>query len=319
MPPRPPGPPRTRAPRRPEHAQHPFQGGDAAGQQHVALQFQLRQRVEPVRPRRVARHEHQLAVGGAGGVPLQVVVDLQRLAVVVHPEDGQVEVVAGIGEVVGVATEERGLLLRAEHQAHVGVFAVAVQPVLAAVIQRNHRTIQTGLRVTFLLQPGDLRPAGLQRLRAGGAGRDRPQDASGDILHGHEHADFLVRTLQLLGAGPGIEAVLNQVPLPGGQFLDLPQAHVVVRQDQAVRADERAGSAGSHPDAGQADVLEPRRVGLEAVLVRQQPQGRIVIRPHSLFGRDPGGRAPAAHDHRHGGQPHPPTCCSAIVHDHLVK
>ena len=83
------------------------------------------------------------------GIPLQVVLAVDRLAVLVNAEQRHVEVVARIGEVVRIAAEESDLLFRREHQAHVGVLLVAVEPVFAALVERNHVGAQAGLLLGF--------------------------------------------------------------------------------------------------------------------------------------------------------------------------
>ena len=57
--------------------------------------------------------------------PLQVVLDLGRLAVLVDAEEADVEVVARVLEVVRVAAEEGDLLLGGEDEADVGVLLEA--------------------------------------------------------------------------------------------------------------------------------------------------------------------------------------------------
>ena len=73
----------------------------------------------------------------AGLAPLQVVLDLGRLAVLVDAEEADVEVVARILEVVRIAAEEGDLLLRGEDQAHVGVLLEAIEVILAALVERD--------------------------------------------------------------------------------------------------------------------------------------------------------------------------------------
>ncbi len=114
-----------------------FHDLEARGIHDVALGFELGDRVVAVRRRRVARDEHRFLIGGAFRVPLQVLVGLDRLAVLVDAEDGEVEIVTRIREVVGIAAEERHLLFGREHEPHVRVFLVAVQPVLRALIERH--------------------------------------------------------------------------------------------------------------------------------------------------------------------------------------
>ena len=103
-------------------------GGDAALQilghgrtTHVALHQQLGHRVVALSRAGMAGDEDQLARRGALGAPLEIVIGVQRLAVLVDAEEGHVQVVARIGEVIRVAAEEGCLLLGRKDQAHVGV------------------------------------------------------------------------------------------------------------------------------------------------------------------------------------------------------
>ena len=65
------------------------------------------------------------------GAHCKIVLDLGRLAVLVNAEEADVEVVAGILEVVRIAAEEGDRLLRGEDQPHVGIFLVAIEVVRA--------------------------------------------------------------------------------------------------------------------------------------------------------------------------------------------
>ena len=105
----------------------------------------------------------QVAVRRALRIPLQIVVAVDRLAILIDAEDRHVQVVAGIGEVVRVAAEERRLLLGRKHQPHIGVLLVAIEPVFAAVVERHHVGAQTGLVGAFLFDRCDGRIARLQR------------------------------------------------------------------------------------------------------------------------------------------------------------
>ena len=62
---------------------------------------------------------------------------IDRLAVLVEPDQRDVEGVARKIEIVGIAAERSGRLLRAEHQADVVIGAVFVQRVFAAGIERD--------------------------------------------------------------------------------------------------------------------------------------------------------------------------------------
>src|SRR5262245_26546491 len=82
-------------------------------------------------------NEDQIAVCGAFSIPLQIVFRLDRLAVFVHAQNGEVEVVSREREIVWIAAEECHLLLRREYETHIGVLFIAIEPVLAALIKRH--------------------------------------------------------------------------------------------------------------------------------------------------------------------------------------
>ena len=105
---------------------------------------------------------------GARLAPLQIVLELGRLAVLVDAEEADVEIVARILEVVRVAAEEGDVLLRREDQPHVGVLLVAVEMVLPALVERDHVAAQPGLVERFLFD----------RVHHGAAGLLAPRPAS---------------------------------------------------------------------------------------------------------------------------------------------
>src|SRR5206468_8403274 len=90
----------------------PLEDGERDREVVVALRFELRERVEPFGAAGVPRDEDQFPVGGPARVPLQMVPAFDGLTVFVDAEEGEVEIVAWIGEVVRVAAEKRDLLLR---------------------------------------------------------------------------------------------------------------------------------------------------------------------------------------------------------------
>ena len=192
----------------------------------------------------------------------------------------------GIGEVVGVAAVERGLLLGGEDQLDLGVLLVAVEPVLAALVERDHVGAQAGLLQALALDLGDGRLLGLQRLDRVHALLDRGQHLGGDVLHGDEHVELEVGAGELFGRGGGVEAVGHVVLLRRGDLLQLAEGHVVVGQDQAVGADEGARAAVADAHRSQADVLEPGRGGFKTVFFLQLLERHVVQRPHALVGKE---------------------------------
>ena len=123
-------------------------------QGHVAALQQLGQRVEAVRRAGMAGDENEVAGFWSGLAPLEEVRRVNRLAVLVDAEETDVEVEARILEVVGVAAEEGDGVLRREDEADIGVFLVAVQVILAALVERDHVAAQFRLVERFFLDSG---------------------------------------------------------------------------------------------------------------------------------------------------------------------
>src|SRR3954447_7977344 len=78
-------------------------------------------------------------------------IDLRRLAVLVSPEDADIEIVARVFEIIRIAAVKRDLLFRSKHQSDVIVSLVAVKMIQPALIERNDIRPQSGLLLTFLL------------------------------------------------------------------------------------------------------------------------------------------------------------------------
>ena len=111
---------------------------DPGRHRHVTLELELCHRVQPTRGPGVSDHEHYVTLLHAVRSPTEVVIGLVRIAiVVVYSEEREVEGVARVGEIVGVAPEEPHLQLDREHQSHVGEPAEHIRRVAAAVIQRD--------------------------------------------------------------------------------------------------------------------------------------------------------------------------------------
>src|SRR5713101_7446562 len=99
--------------------------------------MQLIHRVEPIGPSGMAGNEYQVALAGASLAPFQIVLRMNRLVVFVNPEEANVEVVAGIFKIVRIAAVEGDLLLRSEHQTHVGVALETIELIQAALVKRD--------------------------------------------------------------------------------------------------------------------------------------------------------------------------------------
>src|SRR5437588_4226950 len=91
----------------------------------VAFRLELSDGLVAVGRAGMARHEDQFAVARSLGAPFEELRRLDRAIVVVYTEQREIEIVAWICEVVGVAPEKRHLLLGREDEPDVGVFLVA--------------------------------------------------------------------------------------------------------------------------------------------------------------------------------------------------
>ena len=188
----------------------------------------------------MAGDEDQFARRRALGAPLQVVIGVQRLAVLIDAEEGHVQVVARIGEVIRIAAEEGRLLLGRKDQAHVGVSLVLVEPVLAALVERDHVGAQAGLVLALFFDGRNLGVARLERLGLVMDALGRALHPRRHVFHADQHINFEVGRLHLRIRRGRIEAVAQIVVLGGGVLLQLDARHVMIGQQQAVGADERA-------------------------------------------------------------------------------
>ena len=262
----------------------PLEHLDVVRQADVAQVLEVGHRVQPLRGARVARGEHQLPFLRSGRRPLQVVVGgVGRLAVLVEPEQRDVEAVARIGEIVGVAAEERGLELRREDQAHVRVLLVAVQVVQRALVQRHHLAAQAGDLLRLLLDPAHRRAArrkcfGRRHLRL-----DRRVHLRRHVLDALQHLELHARHLQLLRARRRVEPVLDVVLLRRAEPRDGAEAHVMVGEHQAVRRDDRPGCA-PEPHRRELQVLEPLVGHLEPILLLDGRLRNVVVGPEPFVG-----------------------------------
>ena len=182
--------------------------------------------------------ESQLAIAGAIRLPLQVVRRLGRLAVLVGAEERDVEIVAGILEVIGIAAEERDGKFRRKHQPDVVILFVFVEVVHRARVQRHH--VAANVAAGALLLQRSHRFA----LRLAGIGGRHARLRRAVHLRGHignvlEHHELHARTLGFVSLGRGIEAIFHVVLAAGRQIVDTLLRNVMIGKDESVGRDER--------------------------------------------------------------------------------
>src|SRR4029077_13676716 len=104
----------------------------------VAKFCQFADRELPIRSAGIPADERQFAISRAFSVPLQIMLDPRRLSVLVGAENTNIEIVARIFKIVGIAAVKRDLLFRCEDQPDIIVTFIAIKVILAALIKRDH-------------------------------------------------------------------------------------------------------------------------------------------------------------------------------------
>ena len=222
-----------------EHGDTLLVAGEARWIIHVLQKLQLRYGLQPIGASRIPGKENQIAILDSRFRPLQVVVEMNRLVVFVNTEEGDVEVIARVGKIVGVATEKCRLKFRRKHQAHIGVFLVSVQVVNFARVESNNVAAQAGRCGAVFFNGahgGALCVAGV------GIGHGRRSGGfhlGSDVVDADEHVQFKVRTFGLVRPGPGVETALHIVGAGRGKLRNAVRAHVMIGKCQTVGRYER--------------------------------------------------------------------------------
>src|ERR1041385_8663326 len=100
-------------------------------------------------------------------------IDLGGLAIFVSAEEADIEVVARIFKIIRITAVKGNLLFGGEDQADVGVFFIAIEVVLSALVKGHHVTAQTSLIERFLFNVGHGSASREKCLRGGEVGLDR--------------------------------------------------------------------------------------------------------------------------------------------------
>ena len=108
------------------------------------------------------------------------------------------------------------------------------------------------------------------------------------VFHGDQYIDLEIGRLHLLIGRGGIEAVAEIVVLRRRVLLQLAARHVMIGEQQAIGADERARSAVVEADAREAQMIEPRLSRNEVVFSFSNFKRRVVEGPHAFFGMEQG-------------------------------
>ena len=215
----------------------------------------------------------------------------------VGAKKADVEIVAGILEIVGIAAKERRVELRSEDQADVSVFLVRIKMVLPALIEGDHVAAQARLVGRFLLDLGHRLPPGLLGRGVVQAGSHTGGDARGHVLDADQHIELEIGGLGLLVVGLGEEAVAVVVLVLRAELRQCVGADVVVGHDQPVNRDERPRPAIVEPHRRRPQMIGPSRRRLETIPGLERAQREVVKHPHPFVGA---GRRGGAHEKETG-------------------
>jgi len=224
---------------------------------NITVIHQPGHRFEALRTSGMTGNKNKIFVVGAFRIPFQIVFAPDWLAAFVDAEESHVEVASRIGEIIGIAAEECGLLFRREDQADVRIALITIEPVFAAAVQGDHVGAEAGGRLAFALD---------RRYGGAACGKflfgsfrvfKRFLHAGRHVLHRYESIDFQVGRLHFGVGRGGVESDLDVVVFGCGILLQLSASDVMVGQKQAVRADERPRTAVVQAHTGKPDVIEP--------------------------------------------------------------
>ncbi len=212
-------------------------------------------------------------------------IGFQRLPVTpVDPEKGEVQGVAGIGEVVGVPSEEAQLKLCRRHHPDIGKPPVGVGRVPSAIVQSrdlhpDRALTRRMLGADTVLDQGDDLSAGLLSAGLGASLVQSPQHLIGDVLRGDELVHVVVGDWPLLFEGGRIEAIVEKGLSVPGHLTHRTSSAVMIGHDQPVGRDE-SGRTTWNPKGGQPCAVEPGLVGLKTIGFGEVIHGGVLEGPH---------------------------------------
>ena len=135
----------------------------------------------------------------AGRGPLEIIVQVHGLIVFVDAEEADVQIVARVFEIIGIAAEEgRGKFGR-EDQADVRVFLVFVEVEHGAGVEGDHVAAEFGGFDAILLDGGHRGAASLALLGHGHAGLGGGFHFVGDVFDVFQHVQLEIGALGFVG------------------------------------------------------------------------------------------------------------------------
>jgi hypothetical protein len=138
-----------------EQGPAPAVGSDDERVADVSQKLELREGEEAARRPRIPGGENEIAFFDRLGRPAEKMRGLEGSIVLINPEEGDVEVVAGVGEIVGVAAKKGCRVFGGENQPDISIDFILVERLKAAGIKADHLATQAGLLGRVFFEGGD--------------------------------------------------------------------------------------------------------------------------------------------------------------------
>ena len=161
--------------------------------------------------------------------------DVRGFAVFVRTQEGDIEAIARILEVVRIAAEERCGVFRREDDADVGVALVAIEVIERAAVEGDDVAVIAGFLERLSLDVREDRVSRLHRFVGRQLRIDGRVHARRDILDRNQHVDFLAGELHLISARFREKSAGNIILPLARDVLQPIDRDVMVRQDQPIR------------------------------------------------------------------------------------
>ncbi len=233
---------------------------DIAGKNEFILSNQTRGRA------RMPGDKYELAIAHASGAPAQVMLHLGRFALFINPEQADIQIVARVLEIIGVASEEADIRFRRENQPHIRIAFVTIERILAALEERHHIAAQTSGLERLLLQTAHHFAPCLERLFGAHFGLDRRIDAFGHILDAHQDIELQIVALELLLTAGRIKPIGQDILFLRGKLLERPGSDVMIGNHQPVFRNKRARAAVVETNRRFLQMFQPLSVRAVTIL-----------------------------------------------------
>ena len=168
---------------------------------------------------------------------------MSRFSVFVDAEEGDVEVVPRIGEIVGISAKERDIKLGRKYQADIGVLFVFIQVVDLAGVEDDNVAAQASGSRAVLFHVGHSGALSLSSVRSRHSRLHACIDLLGYVFNLDQLVQFQVGAFRLFGLVLRVKAGFDVIMSARRQLLHALGADMVIGESETVRGNERTGAA----------------------------------------------------------------------------